>query len=248
MSHITTKKCSLDIRAIKSERLFTRINEKANDIGMQVNSEKTQMLCIHSCVNNNVKSHIKYGNEKISSTEGLKILGFTFDTKPNANKHVELLIQRFYSKLWSLRFLKKSGLEPDKMLEIYNSTIRSAVEYCGNVYHSMITQNLSNRLESIQQQALRIIYGYTTDVDEVMAAKGIETLAKRRESSILRFALKNEHTSKYGKRWFKETEETNMTVRNTTRMKYKIPIARTERMNENPLIAMTRALNKYYSK
>ena len=81
-----------------------------------------------------------------------------------------------------------------------------------------------------------------------MAAKGIETLAKRRESSILRFALKNEHTSKYGKRWFKETEETNMTVRNTTRMKYKIPIARTERMNENPLIVMTRALNKHYSK
>ena len=95
------------------------VNNKADEIGKQVNSAKTQILCIYSCKNNTVKSHIKYENERINFTDELKILRYTFDNRPNANKHVELLIQRFYSRLWSLRFLKKSGLEPDRMLEIY---------------------------------------------------------------------------------------------------------------------------------
>ena len=73
MSHITTHKCSLDVRAIKSERLFTRINEKAEEIGMRVNSEKTQMLCIHPCINNTVKTHIVHEEERITSTDDLKI-------------------------------------------------------------------------------------------------------------------------------------------------------------------------------
>ena len=45
-AHISTRKCHLDVRAIKSERLFGRINSMASDIGMLVNSEKTQMLVL----------------------------------------------------------------------------------------------------------------------------------------------------------------------------------------------------------
>ena len=86
---------------------------------MQVNSSKTQMLCIHACVHNKVTTNIEHNNDKIESTGEMKILGFNFDSRPNANGHVEKLIERFYAKLWTVRFLKRSCLQQDKLLEIF---------------------------------------------------------------------------------------------------------------------------------
>ena len=157
----------------------------------------------------------------------MKILGFTFDNRPNANGHVERLIEKFYSKLWTLRFLKRSGVTRDKLLEIYKSVLRSTVEYCATVYHSMIPDVLSNKLEKIQKQALSIIYGWNTDIETLMEGKGIETLWERREKAVLSFALKNEERGRYGKRWFNLNEETDRSVRSTTRRKYKMPKYRT---------------------
>ena len=177
----------------------------------------------------------------------LKILGFTFDQRPNANKHVELLIQRFYAKLWTIRFLKKSGMPQDKLLRVYYTLVRSAVEYCSVVYHTMIPKLLADKLESIQRQALRIIYGQNCNMEALFAAKGISTLYDRREEAVMNFALKNEKRPRYGGRWFEEYEETDRSVRGTTRDKYKLPRFRTERMRNNPVTRMTMALNKHYS-
>ena len=177
----------------------------------------------------------------------MKLLGFTFDSRPNANKHAELLIGRFYNKLWTLRYLKKSGLEEDKLLEVYYSSIRSAIEYCSNVYHTQIQKSQSDKLESIQRHALRIIYGYQCNIDEVMTAKCIKKLEDRREESLLNFALKNEHTEKFGQRWFKPVlNSSTRNIRNSTREKYSVPYCRTERLRSNPVIQMTIMLNEHY--
>ena len=101
LSHITERKCELRVRARASENLFEKINTLADEIGMQVNSSKTQMLCIHTCVHNKVTTNIEHNDDRIESTKGMKILGFNFDSRPNANGHVEKLIERFYAKLWT---------------------------------------------------------------------------------------------------------------------------------------------------
>ena len=247
LSHITQDKCQLRMRAKGSENLFNNINRLAEDIGMQVNSSKTQMLCINPCIHNRVKTHIIHGGERIESAMTMKILGFNFDSRPNANYHVETLIERFYSRLWTLRFLKRSGISQDNLLEIYYSVLRSAVEYCATVYHSMIPSTLAEKLEGIQRQALKIIFGWNTDIEELMAIKNIPRLEERRQEAVLRFALKNEEREKYGKKWFKLSDEGGREVRLTTRMKYKVPRCRTERMSNNPVINMMKLLNKHYS-
>ena len=109
----------------------------------------------------------------------------------------------------------------------------------------MIPSSLANKLESIQRQALRIIYGWNCDIDEVMAVKNIETLASRREAAILNFALKNEHKERYGKRWFREARREDRPRRE--QVKYAVPFCRTERMKANPISNMTRVLNQHYS-
>ena len=111
----------------------------------------------------------------------------------------------------------------------------------------MIPISLSQKLERIQRQALKIIYGWDVDMDELMAAKGIERLEERREKAVLKFALKNEEKEKFGKKWFSLSEETERIVRSTTRRKYKIPKCRTSRMEANPVVNMTKKLNIHYS-
>ena len=189
-THITTRKTAINVRAKKSERLFGRLNNLASEIGMKVNGKKTQLLCINPCVHNSVHSYIRHEGERIESAEELKILGFTFDHRPNANRHVETIIEKFYRKLWVLRFLKKSGLDNDRLLQMYYSVVRSAVEYCSVVYHTMIPKYLADTLEGLQRRALRIIFGFEVDINELMAAKGIDTLEERREAAVLKFALK----------------------------------------------------------
>ena len=136
----------------------------------------------------------------------------------------------------------------DALLEIYNSMLRSAVEYSATVYHSMIGENLSERLEKIQRHALRIIYGWDVDMEGLMAAKRIETLRERREKAVLGFALKNEDRDKYGKKWFRKTGEQEREVRTSTRRKYLMPQCRTDRFVNNPITYMTRMLNEHYNK
>ena len=116
--HLTTQKTRIVSKAIKSERLFARINTLAGEIGMQVNSQKTQMLCINPRNHLEINTYLEHNNELITSSDTMKILGFTFDSRPNASRHVETTIEKFHSRLWTLRFLKKSGLDEGRLLEI----------------------------------------------------------------------------------------------------------------------------------
>ena len=145
-----------------------------------------------------------------------------------------------------MRFLKRSGMNENNLLSIYFTMLRSAVEYCSTIYHSMIPASLSEKLEKIQRHALRIIFGWNVNIEELMVAKGIETLNERREKAVVNFALKNEDRERYGKIWFKKNEGGERSVRETTRRKYIEQKCRTERMRGNPITYMTRKLNEHH--
>ena len=84
------------------------------------------------------------------------------------------------------------------------------------------------------------------DIGTLMVAKNISTLKERREQAFLNFALKNEHTEKYGKRWLKPVPQTSMQKRNSTRDRYLVPFCRTDRLSKNPVIQMAKVLNDHY--
>ena len=129
-SHTTVHRRELKVLAAKSELQFSRVKDLADEIKMKVNNKKTQILCIHSNKHDRVSSYIRADGEEITSGEKLKILGFHFDTQPNAIRHVTEAISSCYNKMWTLRFLKKSGMPGDELLGIYKVIVRAALEYC----------------------------------------------------------------------------------------------------------------------
>ena len=215
---------------------------------MKVNEDKTQMLCVNACINNEVNSYIRVsGNEeRISSTDRLKILGFNFGREPNAVLHVTTLIEKMYGKLWTLLFLKKSGMKESSLLNIYKDVLRPSAEYSSIVYNTLIPEYLSDKLENMQKQAMKIIYGWNIDYSKVLEDEVISSLKHRRQEASLRFALKASASTRF-KKWFPLNPGTQHAVRSTTRKHFLEKKCRTECGRKNPLLAVIRQLNEHMS-
>ena len=62
--------------------------------------------------------------------------------------------------MYFLKLLKRSGACIDDMLHFFKTVIRSLLEYACPVWHNSLTNEQSDRIESIQKRALKIICGF----------------------------------------------------------------------------------------
>ena len=218
------------------------------NIKMKVNTKKTQLLCIHPFQSDNINTYIRSGNDIIKSEKTLKILGFTFDQKPDASCHVKLLVKKFCRMLWSLRFLKQSGMDIKDLMTVYRTTVRPVVEYSSVIYNSLIPEYLSQDLERIQRHAMKIIHGWHVNYSDLLENETIQTLKERRNEATVKFALKAEKNEKFSSKWFKKKEELECNLRDSSRRKYEEKLCRTERFRKNPVNRLTAILNDHYCK
>ena len=115
----TTKPASA-VRAIKSEILYEEVKHRADSIGMRVNSKKTQLLCISAAGRADVSTFATSPTDgTMYSSKSLKILGFHFGTRPNADAQVEHMKKKFYQRLWLLCHLVKNGLPEADIMAMY---------------------------------------------------------------------------------------------------------------------------------
>ena len=105
---------------------------------------------------------------------------------------------------------------------------------------------MSKKLESVQKQAAKIIFGHSIDYQELLGAGKMESLKGRREKEIQKFANKAINDDRFVKKWFPE----NTCLRDarfSTRRNYFEEQTHTARMKNNPIQAMIRILNKQSS-
>ena len=95
--HFSATKPRVTIYKSNCQAFFNTVSENAFKIGMSVNANKTQMLCISTAHGRDVQSFITTTTEggEIRTQDTLKILGFTFGRKPNANVHMEVIMTKF---------------------------------------------------------------------------------------------------------------------------------------------------------
>ena len=61
------------------------------------------------------------------------------------------------------------------LIKVFDTVIRPSVEYSSVIYNPMISKKLADKLELVQKQAIRIIYGYHCDYDRMVGDGRIET-------------------------------------------------------------------------
>ena len=242
--HITTQKEQKMIRATGGERMYEIIKNNGKEVGMLINHKKTQLICIYTSPNANIKSYASIEQCKIESSETIKILGFLFGTAPSTRTHVDHLVQKFNKAIWSMIHLTRAGLEEGVLVRVYCSMLRPIIEYSGNVIHSMMTETETEMLEKCQRKCLKIIFGFKLTYDELLEKSGLETLRARRKNLFEKFCIKASNNERFRRKWLPEQNYEDGAPSLRERKKYIEFWARTERLYKSPVYEMRRFLNE----
>ena len=89
VSLFTTQKEKCLVHLYKLQRLYETIKENADDRGMVVNGNNTQLLCMSAAINSDIRSYIDTGQDRLLSGDTMKVLGFMFGRRPGAAAHVQ---------------------------------------------------------------------------------------------------------------------------------------------------------------
>ena len=239
--HLTTTKEKKNIHAEQCEETFRTVRDNASNIGMMVNEAKTQLLCLLTNVHCSVSSNISMDGTEIRSQPTMKILGFIMDLAASMTEHVKYVIKKAAIRFWTITHLKRVGLKTEALVIIYNSLIRTVVEYAAQVYAYQLTGEQSERIKAIQRRAFKIIFGPGISYRWALELSGEKSLSDRRLEICRKFTLKTVDKPRY-KHWFPLNEETTHSLR--YRRKYKEELANTNRMMMSPVYGMRRILNE----
>ena len=105
---------------------------------------------------NNDNSSIKIGEEEITGSKSVKLLGITIDNKLNFNEHVTKICIKANQKLHALKRIVKY-LDAEKLRTIMKTFIESQFNYCPLtwMFHS---RQLDNKINKLHERALRMAY------------------------------------------------------------------------------------------
>ena len=229
-----------DKHAVASQNMFRRVVNNAEEIGMKVNSSKTKQICISDSLSFKASAHIyTTEGERIGTEEHMKVLGFTFGSRPNCSVHIETVRRSFRGRYWLLIHLRQNGFSEADLLKVYTSMIRPIAEYCAPVFHPMLTDKEDEQLERLQATALRYIFGFGIPYRELREMASLKTLRARRIELCDKFANKCLRSERFG-HWFPLHEQTRVS---RSRQKFKEEFARCDRLKNSPLYYMRRRLN-----
>ena len=244
ISVISQNKQKTLVHAPQSEHIFKEIASRAAQLNMKVNEEKTQVLCIPAAASSQVESYINANTKRISSGNSLKILGFWFGSTPGVELHVASLEEKFRSRLWSLRHLKRSGMSVSDMETIYLTVIRPVLDFASVGYHSLLTKDQEERLEKLQRRALKVIHGVGSSYSDILENNSMEKLSERRERMFVKFAVKSSKNPRISSKWFPERPPCQHDIRNQNKfIEYH---ARTDRLQKSPLFQLRKRLNELH--
>ena len=229
-----------DKHAIDTQNVFKRTIYNAESIGMKVNTDKTNLLCISDSLSFKATAHIfSMEGTRLTSSDGLKLLGFKFGPRPNCDLHVQGIKRTFRGRYWLLIHMRQHYYTEEELVKAYKSLVRPIAEYCSVVFHSMLTDKQDEELERLQATALRYIYGYGIPYADMRRMSDLKTLRQRRIEATDKFALNCTRSDRF-KRWFPENKQTR---RSRHQLTYKEEYARCDRLKNSPIFYMRRRLN-----
>jgi hypothetical protein len=186
--------------AIESADILNRdlntITSSSNKWLVSFNPQKTETMVISQKVNKPHHPSLIMNNQQLEDVKYHKHLGVTISDDGSWNKHIELVIDKSYSRLNILRMLK-FRLDRLSLEKLYLSFIRPLLEY-GDVVWDPHNMYLINILEKVQIEAMRIISGGTklTPLRPLYKETRLSKLKDRRENHklIQLFKMENDLT------------------------------------------------------
>ena len=239
--HLTTSQTIEEVHPELLSACFANIDREGTEIGMKINGSKTQLLAIGTNNGCNTVASIRINGEKITSGKQMKLVGFNFGSSPDVSAHIDGIKKAFRRKIWLLYHLRNAGMKGKKLFQLYCCYVRSVIEYCSVVYHSLLNVGQNEMLERLHRHAVRICFGNDQDVGIVMEREAIEKLEERRLRRIDSFIVKNFTHPRFGPTWFPLRPEGERNLRGMRHVHE--ARARTTRFFNSPVSFMRRRAN-----
>ena len=103
IKHFSTRKTVADFLQLDVGADFTRLSDRAEDIGMKINAKKTQLLVVSPPNGCTTTASFRTGDGvDVASVDMMKLVGFTFGSDPGVSAYVEAMINKFKNKIWML--------------------------------------------------------------------------------------------------------------------------------------------------
>ena len=134
-------------------------------------------------INKEPPPNIFVNSNVIERVSSFRLLGIHIDNNLKLTSHTAYIYSKASSHLYFMKLLKRSGACIDDMVHFFTTVIRSLLEYACPVWHTSLTNEQSDQLESIQKRALKIICGYSIiDYEQLRILYNLPTLSERRET------------------------------------------------------------------
>ena len=132
-----------------------KLEDEASDLNMTVNPSKSMIMPI--CFLKSSPHFLSPIPPEIS-VSSFKLLGVTISSNLKWGIHVKDITHRANVSIALLKLLNKFSVPPSHSLRMYTSFVRPHLEYACPVWHPGISREESDKIESIQKRALRIIF------------------------------------------------------------------------------------------
>ena len=243
----------------------TKVLQEALDIELEgtvkdkmiINESKCHAFTINFSKNNTGPYDLRLNDKLIESVDTIKLLGvyLTNDLKWTVN--TKNICKKVNQRLYLIRKLKQFGLQKEELITAWRSIVRPVAEYAVPLWHSSLTENDSNKIESLQKKALGIILGlifidykryYSLDnkilsYEQALQALSLTTLNERREALTTKFAIDTARNMKHND-FFIKKQPHKIATRNMFVIEE--PFCKNERYYKSAVPYMSRVLNGVY--
>ena len=219
----------------------------ANNHKMKINLKKTKILPFNVSKKYNFLPQLFFpGSEPLEVIYETKLLGVILSSDLSWTPHVNDVTRRATAKLWILVRFKHLGGSQEQLLKVYQTRIRSTLEFAAPVFWSGLTRQQSDQMEMVQKKGFAIILGKDyKSYKSALSTLSQERLDSRRLELAYKFAVKCSKSPKHA-HMFPVNPKPRITSRNPK--PYIEPFCHSSRYYNSPIPALSRLLNKRSTK
>ena len=237
-SHIGISQPFLSPDTYKMQEYLTSISEWTARNLMLLNEKKSHYI-IFSRSKTEFSTRLSLNEATLERKSVIRILGIWLQDDLKWDFNTKQICIKAYSRMQMINKLKYAGISEVELVTIYKLFIRSVCEYSSAIFHSSLTQELSDKIEAIQRTTLKIILGDKyIDYQTSLEYFSLVTLQERRQTHMEKFAIKCTE-EKFNYTMFPK----NNSVRN--KEEYQVNFARTSQYMKSTIPQCQRFLNTH---
>ena len=208
-----------------------------------MNFAKSSLMLINFSRRLDFDPRVSIKSEELKVVRTASVLGMKLQDNLKWDSHVNYIVAKASSKLYLVKKMIENGIEVSFLIDFFNKEIRSILEYGAIVFHHGLTLSLSNLIESVQKNFVKMLsncIGQDFSWMEGLIFFCIEPLSLRRVTLCETFIRKTLKSERFSDMFV----ERNIDRHLLKQRKYKEFKSYSDRHFRSPIVALSRTANK----